>query len=281
MNLDELYLKYLIKTDGLQRRYIVNTHDRQYDLDFVTPIELHVFVPYSWENDVEPFAVISNPAIAVLRSRSWVQLLKKLVLYLQSKNPKTHEELFAFKTDWSKAAIFSDYRAHDNMIEIEDRLFFSVNYTATHSSWIINDLLEFYDIHLAYLVLHRPPVAEPEEVKNEVGRMRREEFKKFLVSNCMKSEESANTIVNNLESINKVFARMDSSYNDLFLFDDPAMLSNYKSKFLKSLSKCTSWDETKIQTAHRYLDYLTDYYASVKKESSKHKEDLKLGLYII
>ena len=234
-----------------------------------------------YQDEDEYFCTRHNPIAVVFKSRSWVQLLEKLILYLQSKNPKTREELFAFRTDWSKAAIFSDYMAHENMIEIGDRLFFSVNYTATHSSWIVGDLLEFYGLHLGYLVLHKPPVAEPEEVRTEVGKMRREEFKQFLISNCMKSEENASKIINNFESINKVLVKMNSSYDDFFLFDDPVMLATYKSKYLKDLNKYTSWDETKIQTVRRYLDYLTEYFKIAKKESRKHKEDLEFRFLII
>ena len=277
MSLEELYEKHHVLTDGLQRRYVINTNERRYDLDFVTPIELVILVPREWE---EESSFIISPAVVnkKFENRAWVQILKELVIYLQSKSPKTKEELLAFRTDWSKAPIFSDFKSIDNMVEIGEGLYFSVNYTATHSTWVIGDLLNFYDVGLGYIVVHRTPAAEPQEIRDEIGRIRRIEFKGFLMSNCGKDEEKANKIVKNFEVLNKILGKMGTSYNDFFLFDETLSMSNYKAKLLKDSYKYVSWNESQLKTVRKYLDYLTDYYTKVMKESKNHKEELEFWI---
>lgn len=278
MSLEELYAKHHVLTDGLQRRYVINTHERRYDLDFVTPIELVVLVPREWEEGDSSFII--SPAVVnkKFENRAWVQILKELVIYLQSKSPKTKEELLAFRTDWSKAPIFNNFKSIDNMVEIDEGLFFSVNYTATHSTWIIGDLLKFYDVGLGYIVVHRTPAAEPQEIREEVGRIRRAEFKQFLTSNCGKEEEKADKIVKNFDVLNKILSKMGTSYNDFFLFDETLSMSNYKAKLLKDSHKYVYWNESQLKTVRRYLDYLTDYYTSVMKVAKNHKEELEFWI---
>ena len=275
MKLEELYSKYHIISDGLQRRYIQAVNERRYDLDYVTPIELVILVDRNWEEDNGDLIISPSVVNKRFESRSWVQLLKEMVTYLQNKSPKSKEELLAYRTDWSKAPIFSDSKSIDNMVEIENELFFSVNYTATHSTWIIGDLLEFYGISVGYLVLHRTPISEPKEVREEVGKVRREEFKDYLIAFKGKDEEKASKIVKNFDALNKVLAKMGTSYNDFFLFDDTLALSNYKSRMLKDYPKYIQWNESQVKTVQRYLDYITHYYTKAMKEAKKHKEDLE------
>ena len=279
MDLKELFKKYNILTDGLQRRYVINAFERKYDLDYVTPIEIGILVPNEWEQTISDAGIVYKGSYhKVFENRSWVQILKELVIYLQSKEPKTKEDLIAYRTDWSKAAIFSASKTIDNMVEIEDGLFFSVNYTATHSTWIIGDLLSFYGIKYGYIVVHRTPAAEPKEIREVVGRIRREEFKEYLCLHCGKTEERADKIVKNFETLNKILNKMGTSYNDFFLFDETLALSNYKAKLLKDLYKYVSWDDKQIKVVQTYLDYLTNFYTRLKKESKGNKEDIEFWI---
>jgi hypothetical protein len=36
----------------------------------------------------------------------------------------------------------------------------------------------------------------------------------------------------------------------------------------------TKWNEKQINTAKKYLDYLTDFYGTLKSEAKKHQNDL-------
>ena len=275
MTLEELYLKHHILSDGLQRRYIISTAERRYDLDFVTPIELHFIAPTGISSEY------SKPKEVVFKNRSWVQIVKELGIYLQTHFNKAKEELYNYRTDWSKAPIYSNHQSIDNMVEIESDLFLSVNFTATHFSWIIGDLLSLYNIHVGCLVVHRTPISEPQEIKDVVGNFRRIEFKEFLVSVKYKTDEKADKIIKNIEVMNKILVKMGTSYNDFFLFDDTLMLSNFKSKLLSKCYKYVHWTDSQIETAKKYLGYLTDYYTNVMKESKCNKNNVEFHFPII
>ena len=266
-------------TDGLERRYVISTMERRYDLENVTPFELVFLVPTKWEK--EPDSYIPPLMNKKIESRSWTQLIKELVIYLQEKSPKSKEVLLEYRTDWSKAPIFTTGKAIDNMVKIDGDLYCNINHTATHSSWLIGDLLRLYDLNLGFIIVHRPPEAEPEEIKKEIGDMRRKEFKEYLISVYGKSEESANKIIKNIDVLNKILVKMGTSYNDFFLFDSTVMLSTYKSKVLLNIRKYVAWEEKQIEKAKRYLDYLSNYYTKVMKEAKNHKDRLDYWVPII
>ena len=270
MDLNELYKKHNIRTDGLQRRYIIKSFERKYDLDYATPIEIGILVPISWE-EPNPDADddYDEYQLNKFESRSWVQVLKELVMYLQSKNQKPKEELISYRTDWSKAAIFTSSKTIDNMVKIDDDLYFSVNYTATHSTWIVWDLFSFYGIKHGYIAVHRPPAAEPKEIREAVGALRRKEFKEYLCQRLGKTEEKADKIIKNFDYFNKLLCKMGTSYNDFFLFDETLALSNYKAKLLKDYYKYANWDEAQLKSARKHLDYLTNFYTELKKKANK------------
>ena len=275
MELEELHKKYGVLTDGLQRRYVINVMDRPYYLDFATPFELSVLVPKEWESDNSS----TNKYVQKnFIHRAWTRILEELVLYLLEKAPKPKEELLAFRTDWSKAAVFGDYKMFSNVIKLREDLYLSINYTSTHFMWVIGDLIKFFDLEYGFVVVHKTPEVEPREIKEELGKIRREEFKDYLISKYQKSEESADKIINNIGSLNKVLTRIGTTYNDFFLFDDATALSNFKSRLLLDYRKYTSWNDHQLETAQRYLDYITCFYTMLKKEA-KDRQD-QLGLII-
>jgi len=96
------------------------------------------------------------------------------------------------------------------------------------------------------------------------------------MSKYQKSEESANKIINNIGSLNKVLGKMGTTYNDFFLFDDSTALSNFKSRLLLDYRKYTTWNDHQLETAQRYLDYITNFYTKLKKEAKDKLDNLGL-----
>lgn len=277
-------------TDGLQRRYLVGINERRYDLDFTTPIELVLLVPASWEEEPseidsygDELVVIGLPDVIEKRfaNRSWSRLVEDLIRYLQLHSPIDKEKLYSFKTDWSKADIFAKTKAISNMVKLEDDLYISINYTATHSSWIIGDICRLYGIKDGMLIIHRPPASELIEIKKEVGEKRRREFKEFLMNEKGKNEQQADRIVENIQSLNKILVKMGTSYNDFFLFDETFALSNYKSRLLKDHRKYVVWNESQIKAVNIYLNYITEFYTKLSKEAKKNNELLEYHFSIM
>ena len=267
MELKDLYSKYNIVSNGLQRSYVISVNERRYDMENTSPVCLAISVDRAWDY---PEDVSKTLTIHRFNQNSWLRLIETLALYLQEKAPKPKEELLAFKVEWSDAVIFSDYKAFANMVEFGD-LYLSVNFTATHSSWIIGDLLDFYGVakHGCDLTIHRAPIAEPKEVLDYIEDLRKKEFKEYLISICGLNEDKADVIINSFKVFNKLLAKMTASYYNFFLFDDATSLSNCKSKLILNIDKYVSFSESQKKSMKKYLDYYTDYYTSLKKKAKK------------
>ena len=272
-----LFQKYGFLTNGLNRQYVSHANERKYDFENTTPNQLQILVPPQWE---EPGTHAVNPALHTFEASSWVRLAEDLINYLQSKAPKSMEELLGFRVDWSKADIFTPNKAIDNMVPVGD-LYMSVNFTATHSAWFIGDLLNFYGINVGYLFVHRSPIAEPKEIVEMVRAERKAGFKQHLMNKYGKSEEKADKIISAFNAFNKVLARMTSSYYDYFLFDNTTALSNCKSRMIIDIAKYTVWSDAQIATAKKYLDYYSNYCTFLMKEAKKHEDDYTFIIPII
>ena len=268
----DLFQKYGFLTDGFARQYVSHVKERKYDFENATPKKLVILVPEEWKN---PSSSSVNLVICTFEASSWVRLIEVLFNYLQDKAPKSKEELLAFRTDWSKAAIFAENKAIDNMIQVGD-IFISVNYTATHSVWFIGDLLTFYGVKTGYIFVHRAPIAEPKEIVDLTIGKRKQGFKQYLMLKCGKTLENADKIISAFDnSFNKILQKMSSSYYNFFLLDSTAYVSNLKSKMLIDISKYVVWTDSKKEVARKYLDYYSNYCTLLMKEARKHEDDFE------
>lgn len=272
-----LFQTYGFLTNGLNRQYVSHANERKYDFENTTPNQLQILVPPQWD---DPNSHAVNPALHTFEASSWLRLVEQLFNYLQSKDPKTNEELLAFRVDWSKADIFTKTKTIDNMVNVGD-LYMSVNYTATHSAWFIGDLLTFYNINVGYLFVHRAPIAEPKEIVDMVLQKRKEGFKKYLILKYGKSLERADKIVSSFNAFNSILKKMSSAYYDFFLFDNTQQLSNYKSRMILDIRKFVVWSDEKIEVAKKYLDYYSNYCTALMKEARKHEDDYTFIIPII
>ena len=274
---NNLFQKYGFLTNGFNRQYVSHVNERKYDFENTTPNQLQILVPSQWEN---PKSHDVNPSLKTFNETSWLRLVEALFNYLQDKTPKAKEELLSFRTDWSKAANFSETKTIDNMVKVED-LYMSVNFTSTHSTWFIGDILKFYGVKNGYLFIHRAPIAEPKEIVDIVLQTRKEGFRKYLIDKCGKSEEKANKIISAFNVFNKILSKTTSSYYDFFLFDNTLSLSNYKSRMMLDITKYVVWSDSQIATARKYLDYYSNYCTALMKESKKHQEDFEFIVPLI
>ena len=247
--LDELFQKYNILLNGTQRIYTQSLTKRDYVLENTTPYSI----------------VIDN--FLEIKIKAWTKVVVGVVKYLQANYPLPLEELYEFRTDWSKAAVFGPEKFLDNCVEVCDGLFVSVNFTALHSLWFIQDILKKYKIDLStcYLLIHRAPVAEPVEVQNAVREVVKNSFTRYLIDEKKKTEEIAINIVKNFKHINLVLSQITRSYYDFFLFDNPIPLATYKSKLILEYKKYSGWSEKQIEIVKKYLDYYTDFFRQVSK----------------
>lgn len=229
--------------EGKRRYYIEDLTRRDYLLENTTP--------YQFEFD--------GHAIA---ENAWTNLICKVAKLLLELYPPYKETITDFRCPWSKQAIFSN-EGKTNYKEVYSGLFINCNHTALHSCWLIQDLLDFFNIDKATvsLLIHRPCSAEPKNVREYIEKRFKNGFIDFLKIHCKRTQEQAEKVIKTIEKyLNPMLVKISKSYNSLFLFDDNATLYNYIKKIREQISVSMRFDEKAKQILNRYLDWIVKYY---------------------
>ena len=236
--------KYQIKYFNSRRYY-------KFDLTTKVPV-LENTVPYYFKHgEFEAY------------ESAWNRMAILILTYLDSKNPKSENDLLSLKYPWSGKNIFSK-ESRINFTPFKN-IFLNTNHHSTHSMMSIQDILRIYDVdpNSCEFFISRHPSAEPEEArvyfrdKTIKSFIKTLEFKK-------KSKKTISTIISNITIINKKLAELSPGFDDFFLFDDYTYFQNYKKKTLDEVKK-TLFNKPEIQdSVKRALDYLDDYYRNAR-----------------
>lgn len=230
--------------EGKRRYYIEDLSQRDYYLENTTPYQLEI-------------------AGYIFNEHAWGNLLSKVANYLLTSFPEYLPSIFEFKCDWSKQSIFSPDEKTNYKLAC-DGIFINVNYTALHSCWLLQDLLNYFKIDFSSItfLIHRPSSAEPQHVKEYVEKRFKRNFIAFIVETYNKSNEYAEEkVVHIIEKyLTPILKSISKSYDNFFLFDDKATLSNYVKKVREQIQYSSRFDEKAKKVLNRYLDYLVSYY---------------------
>ena len=104
-----IFEKHNILLRGNERFYIEDLNERDYVLEGATPIYIMIDDKY-------------------LSERSWIGLIPKLALHLQSKSPKSKEELISYRTGWTKTPMYTAEK-RINFQPIFDNLYITPYFT--------------------------------------------------------------------------------------------------------------------------------------------------------
>lgn len=249
---------YEVILKGIKRYYVedlskLDLSERDRSLDNTTPYLLKI-------NDYE------------IKETTWVDMLTKLAIYLQTSYPKSVDELLNFKTDWSKVDIFLN-QSITNSKKIDENLYINCNHTAIHSCWVIQDILNFYgiDFNNVKFLIHRTAGAEPKDTRDYFTSEFKKEFSSFLVNNKQKTLETAQIIISGIEKrMNPILDGISKSYNSFFLFDDVNILAGYSSTFIKKIDNSFSISEKNKNVMKKYIKYLKEFY-KLKEDNSNVK----------
>ena len=224
---------------GGRRYYIEDLTQRDYILENTTPREI----------------TISNEKIA---DSSWGSLLVKITDLLISKRTKSESELLDFNVPWSKKQMFS-VNKKTNHKPLSCGLYINCNHTALHSCWLLQDLLDFFEIDKSdvFLIIHRAPSSEPKEIRSYIKNENKKQIKSYLCGVCRKTQEEAESIIGVIDNcLNKILQKLSRSYNDFFLFDDYYYSYGYFKRTKEFLQNRDYQRDEFIAT----LDILADYY---------------------
>ncbi len=229
--------------EGKKRYYVEDLTKRDFFLENTTPHLLKL-------DDYE------------ISENSWVEMIRNLTAYLLFRFPEKKNAVVNFKTDWSKSDIFSS-TPRTNFRQLEANLYVNCNHTSLHACWLIQDLLDFYEIDKAkvYLLIHRAPSAEPESARKYFIAKFKEEFSLYLSISHGKSKESIEKIISNIEKyMDPTLAKLSKSYDSLMLFDDSNTFFNYAAKFNEHIDSDPKTPEKIKPIMKRYIGYLKEFY---------------------
>lgn len=227
---------------GKKRFYIEDLTEKDYSLENTTPYQLEI--------DGK-----------IIQGRAWGNFLIDVVKVLLQTSNKTLEELLQFRSSWSKTAIFS-IQKKTNFKPLNEELYLNCNHTALHSCWLLQELLDFFNIDKKSLnfLIYRPCSAEPKKIKEYVEKKFKNELYDFLALKKGKDEEYIQKIINNIDqTFNPILSSISKSYNNICLFDDMAILHNYFRKVREKITAKIS-DLNVVKKLNEYLDLLIEFY---------------------
>ena len=163
--------------EGKKRYYIEDLSQRDYFLENTTPYQLE------FQGNI-------------IEESSWGNLLCKFALLLLNLYPQFNDSIYTFQVPWSKTTIFSK-EIKTNYKKLREDLFLNCNHTALHSCWLLQDLIDYFNIDKStiHFLIHRPSGAEPKKVKDYIENRFRKDFVFFLKSKHNKTEEKAEKIL--------------------------------------------------------------------------------------
>ncbi len=237
-----LFDKYHVSFERKQRFYRQDLTERSFDLECTTPHRLTV--------DGKQF-----------EQHAWGELIKALFNYLFDAHPSKIRTATNFEAGWSKQPIITREK-RTNAKQLASGLWVNCNHTALHSCWLIQDILDYFDIPLdsVEMIIKRPPAAEPIDLRISLKADVKKSFSLYL-RNLGKEEDVAETIINNIERfLNPILASISKAYNDLFLFDSVQNYYNYEVKVAQWVNERTTFNDKNKQVLVRYLRYLREFY---------------------
>ena len=162
----------------------------------------------------------------VVQTSKWNQLAFGIVKHFNELNPRTEEELLQIQYDFSKTPVFSkDKRINFTQYK---NLYLNTNHSSGHSFKSVQILLKFFDVNLSdcYFLIKRHIKSEPNDIKSYFRNQTILMYGKFFEF-LGYEKNKISTIVGNIDKINIYLSKMNTSYNDFYLFDDYYYFTNY------------------------------------------------------
>lgn len=229
--------------EGKKRYYVEDLAKRDFTLENTTPHLLKI----------DDYDFVEN---------AWVEMVRNLTAYLILKYPNKKSKISNFKTEWSKSNIFST-TPRTNFKQLDENLYVNCNHTALHSCWLIQDLLDLFEVDKSkiYFLIHRTPYAEPDDARKYFISKFKEEFALYLSMSQNKSKENIDKITSNIEKyMDPIQAKLSKSYDSLMLFEDNLSFTNYAIKFMKYIDFDSRMNDKAKMTMRRYIGYLKEFY---------------------
>jgi hypothetical protein len=195
----------------------------------------------------------------VAGQKSWKTTIVSLFNYLYNMNPISDSEIINYVIPWLGRPIISKSEHYKASTVLCNGLYINLSFNSTQYYWILGDIIDLFkmDRNLFKVLLFFEPIAENRKLLSYIKDKNRNQFELYL------KEKSLNfaTIMKNVDTINTIFAK-ESSYVDLYYFDDHTRFYNEVHRFLRKISQ-----KGKLDYAQKFegtLKYLKDFYSDTK-----------------
>ncbi|MCD8201824.1 MAG: hypothetical protein LUD47_07160, partial [Clostridia bacterium] len=229
---------------GMHRYYIEDLSIRDYLLEGSSPYRINI-------------------CGSEISDASWGNFVCKVVRLLLKNFPERRDHLIAFNVQWGNADIFSSSE-RTNFKWVDDNIYMNCNQTALHLCWLLQDLLDYFDINRSNLkmLIHKPVNSEPKKIKAHIESVFIIGFKSYLCrTHPNTSEASAEKVIQNIQRIlNPMLVKNSRFDSNFFLFDDFQRLSKYISKVQEYMSNRLNYADRDKKILNKCLKYLKDFY---------------------
>ena len=256
-DLEIIFTKYNVIQLKTKRYYIQDLFSRAYDLENT--------YPYLFFLGNEIFDGDS----------AWLRLLVKIVKYLQNNKRIPLHVLYNYRVEWSNAQIFGFNKFITNSQKITEDLYMTTNFTGNHALWLLQDLLDLYDVprEECALFIHRSAWSEPKEVQDIVIKTVKDAFIEYLRDVKDKDGKTIERIIKGMDVINGVMSKISKSYGNFYLIDNTTYISNSKAKLFTDYPRFIEWNNSQVESVRKILDYYSGfatYYLNLYKTLNKY-----------
>lgn len=236
--------KHSIEFEEGVHYYKVPIEKKEFFLDYSSPLKIHIDDKYIYDN-------------------KWVLMLFTITNYLIKNYDVKKNYLLKYQAYWSKKIIFSEIK-NDGffMGPLLNGLYINSNHSSTHIMWLIQDLIEKFRQKTkdCYIWIKKPPAIESKEVVDYFYNTYMRDFKYFLLKRLHLQEEKINDILNSLNKIDILFAKISPSQKSLILIESKREYGSYKSR-LKKYVEASNMDGRYKEIIYKILNLLTEYHA--------------------
>ncbi len=197
------------------------------------------------------------------RQNSWIHLVEDTANYLIQESDKTAEELLLFRVNWTTRPIFIlEKRLAAHKGPLINGLYIDVNHTAVHMIFIVQEMIEYFDVSKndCRLIVYIPHGLEKQEVREYYYQKNKTKMIQFLKLMYQCTSEKIESVFSMISSLDSHLESMSDIYKSLLLFDSRKEYATAKARIKQYLDDI--FNSYQMKQAEMILDLFTKFYAT-------------------
>ena len=240
---------------------ILSRLQKKYGLIFVGTKRYYSFdmtTKYFSLDNTSPFLFSSR--YFDVRETSWNRMTLKILEQLDKMRPNPTSTYLNIKFWWNSNKAFS-LTPHRYYLPFKN-IYFNAGLSSTCCMKAIQQFLEMFNIPLSdcSFIIRRHYVSEPNGVRDYFRNETIRDFKSCLNFQGY-SQKRIDSTIQNIAKMNSLLKKINTNYDDFFLFDDYYCFSNQKSKAIQKAKEIYHGNlENNLEIIKKMLSRLDDFY---------------------